>query len=82
MKLKQSETQQVWLQFTDGRQIKLHKDAVIEITDSGLLFITLSDYQATVYPSHTWHCLKVNDPAGQATAILLEQSNLNVPYGP
>ena len=82
MKLKQSDTQQVWLQFTDGRQIQLHKDAVIEITDSGLLVITLSDYQATVYPPHTWHRLRVNDPAGQAAAILLDHSNLNVPYGP
>lgn len=82
MKLKQSDTQQVWLQFTDGRQIQLHKDAVIEISDSGLLFITLSDYQATVYPPHTWLRLKVNDPAGQAAAILLGNANLSVPYGP
>ncbi len=82
MKLKQSDTQQAWLQFTDGRQIQLHKDAVIEITDSGLLFITLGDYQATVYPPHTWLRLKVNDPAGQAAAILLDNANLNVPYSP
>ena len=82
MKLKQSDTQQVWLQFTDGRQIQLHKDAVIEISDSGLLFVTLSDCQATVYPPHTWLRLKVNDPAGQAAAILLDHANLSVPYGP
>ena len=72
----------MWLQFTDGRQIELHRDAIIEISDSGLLFITLSDYQATVYPPHTWLYLKVNDPAGQAAAILLDNANLSVPHSP
>ena len=48
MKLKQSDTQQAWLQFTDGRQIQLHKDAVIEITDSGLLFITYSKVSGVI----------------------------------
>lgn len=82
VKLKQSDTQQIWLQFVDGRQIQIHKDAIIEVSDNGLLVITLSDYQATLYPPHAWSRLKVNDPAGQAAAILLERSNSQVPYGP
>lgn len=82
MKLKQSDTQQVWLEFVDGRQVQLQKDAVIEISDNGLLMITLRDYQATIYPAHAWLKLRVNDPAGQAAAILAESSRKGVASTP
>ena len=70
MKLKSQNDHQLWIRFSDGRQIQLATDASVEIADSGLLIIRHSDYLVNIYPPNAWTQIKLVDPIGLAASTL------------
>ena len=70
MKIKSENDHRLWIRFSDGRQIQLGPDAVVEVADSGLLIIKHSDYLVNVYPPNSWVQIKLVDPVGLAASAL------------
>jgi hypothetical protein len=67
------EKDEVWLDLTEGRSIKLLPDCIVRISDSGSIEIHRGKSSTTLYPPHAWTRMQVVDPYALAALMDAKQ---------
>jgi hypothetical protein len=74
------EKDEVWLDLTEGRSIKLSQECTVRISDSGSLEIQRGDSSTTFYPPHSWSRIQVVDPYALASSMMAKQVQEEADY--
>lgn len=77
-KLKCSAGEKFFLRLTSrgGQSVPISEDAVVEVSDAGVLAITFDEYQTRIYSPNAWLEVRKIDPAGMATKTLLRSGGV------
>ena len=71
---------EVWLDLTEGRSIKLSHDCTVRISDSGSLEIQRGESSTTLYPPHSWKCMQIVDPYALEASMMAKQVQEEADY--
>jgi hypothetical protein len=75
MLLDLTESQDAWIELQGYKKIQVSEGSTVELLESGVLIVTLSDAKKMLYAPHVWLQVTVIDKYALAANILLANSN-------